>query len=108
MQQPNRRVIFIALGLALAYIAFSAIMRLRDAAQPDFGDSFDGQRAYADVQTQVAFGARTPGSEAHRQTVDLSLQLLTMTCRSGTRMWARFSRSNWSAEEPKLNLIVYD
>lgn len=26
---------------------------------------FDGQRAYADVQTQVAFGARTPGSEGH-------------------------------------------
>lgn len=26
---------------------------------------FDGQRAYADVQTQVAFGPRTPGSEGH-------------------------------------------
>lgn len=26
---------------------------------------FDGQRAYADVQTQVAFGARIPGSEGH-------------------------------------------
>lgn len=27
--------------------------------------SFDGSRAYADVQTQVAFGPRTPGSEGH-------------------------------------------
>ena len=27
--------------------------------------SFDGQRAYADVGTQVAFGARIPGSEGH-------------------------------------------
>jgi Zn-dependent M28 family amino/carboxypeptidase len=26
---------------------------------------FDGQRAYADVQTQVEFGARLPGSEGH-------------------------------------------
>jgi len=26
---------------------------------------FDGQRAYADVQTQVAFGPRVPGSEGH-------------------------------------------
>lgn len=26
---------------------------------------FDGQHAYADVQTQVAFGARVPGSEGH-------------------------------------------
>jgi Zn-dependent M28 family amino/carboxypeptidase len=27
--------------------------------------TFDGQRAYADVQTQVAFGSRVPGSEGH-------------------------------------------
>ena len=27
--------------------------------------SFDSSRAYADVQTQVAFGPRTPGSEGH-------------------------------------------
>ena len=26
---------------------------------------FDGQRAYADVQTQVAFGSRVPGTEGH-------------------------------------------
>ena len=29
--------------------------------------SFDSSRAYADVQTQVAFGPRTPGSEGHIQ-----------------------------------------
>ncbi|MCC7117994.1 MAG: M28 family peptidase [Anaerolineales bacterium] len=29
--------------------------------------SFDSSQAYADVQTQVAFGARTPGSAAHAQ-----------------------------------------
>ena len=28
---------------------------------------FDGNRAYADVETQVAFGPRTPGSEGHAQ-----------------------------------------
>ena len=27
--------------------------------------SFDGQRAYEDVQTQVAFGSRVPGTEGH-------------------------------------------
>jgi glutaminyl-peptide cyclotransferase len=27
--------------------------------------TFDGQRAYADVQTQVAFGSRVPGTEGH-------------------------------------------
>jgi glutaminyl-peptide cyclotransferase len=29
--------------------------------------SFDSSRAFADVQTQVAFGPRTPGSEGHTQ-----------------------------------------
>ena len=29
--------------------------------------SFDGLRAYADVQTQVAFGPRVPGSDGHAQ-----------------------------------------
>jgi len=30
--------------------------------------AFDGQRAYADVQTQVDFGSRVPGTEGHAQT----------------------------------------
>ena len=32
--------------------------------------AFDGQRAYTDVQTQVAFGPRIPGSEGHTQVQD--------------------------------------
>jgi len=32
--------------------------------------SFSGQRALADVQTQVAFGPRIPGSDGHAQVVD--------------------------------------
>ncbi len=31
--------------------------------------SFDGNRAYADVQTQVAFGPRIPGSDGHARVV---------------------------------------
>ena len=34
-------------------------------SQPETDSVFDGQRAYEDVQTQVAFGPRTPGSEGH-------------------------------------------
>ena len=34
--------------------------------QPTFASAtFDGQRAYTDVQTQVAFGPRIPGSAGH-------------------------------------------
>ena len=32
--------------------------------------SFDGKRAYADVQTQVAFGPRIPETEGHAKTVE--------------------------------------
>jgi len=32
--------------------------------------SFDGLRAYADVQTQVAFGLRIPGSDGHAQIME--------------------------------------
>ncbi|HEX5943373.1 MAG TPA: M28 family peptidase [Anaerolineales bacterium] len=34
-------------------------------SQPAESTSFDGQRAFADVETQVAFGSRVPGSEGH-------------------------------------------
>jgi Zn-dependent M28 family amino/carboxypeptidase len=30
--------------------------------------AFDGQRAYADVQTQVSFGSRVPGTDGHAKT----------------------------------------
>ena len=31
---------------------------------------FDGRRAMGDVERQVSFGPRTPGSNAHAQTID--------------------------------------
>lgn len=70
MNPPNKRAIVIAMALVLGYIAISLVLRLRQPPPPYFGETFDGQRAYADVEKQVAFGARTPGSEAHRQTVN--------------------------------------
>lgn len=38
---------------------------------------FDGERAYQDVLTQMAFGPRTPGSIAHQQTVEWMVTELT-------------------------------
>lgn len=41
------------------------------ASQPEAESiTFDGQRAYADVETQVAFGPRIPGSPGHGQIVE--------------------------------------
>lgn len=45
---------------AIGWYAFA----LRSQPMPD-PVSFDGQRAFVDVQTQVAFGARIPGTEGH-------------------------------------------
>lgn len=36
-------------------------------SQPETDPVFDGQRAYEDVQTQVAFGPRIPGFKSHAQ-----------------------------------------
>jgi Zn-dependent M28 family amino/carboxypeptidase len=41
------------------------------ASQPEAEEvTFDGPRAYSDVQTQVGFGPRIPGSPGHAQTVE--------------------------------------
>jgi glutaminyl-peptide cyclotransferase len=39
-------------------------------------EEFDGQRAYADVEYQVALGPRVPGSEAHAEAVEWMLASL--------------------------------
>src|SRR5215207_3798456 len=63
----NRRSIALYLSI-IGLIFLSAIgwyaFALRSQPTPD-SVSFDGQRAYADVQTQVAFGPRIPGTEGH-------------------------------------------
>jgi Zn-dependent M28 family amino/carboxypeptidase len=50
--------IFLLLTSLIAWFAFA----VTPAVQPQ---TFDGQRALADVETQVAFGPRTPGSSGH-------------------------------------------
>lgn len=53
------------------------------ACQPQ-SQKFDGQRAFADLEKQVSFGPRIPGSEAHSQTVDYIREVL--------------EENNWQAE----------
>jgi Zn-dependent M28 family amino/carboxypeptidase len=52
----------ILLSILIGWYAFAFLTQ----PEPVFAH-FDGQRAYADVQTQVAFGPRIPGSEGHAQ-----------------------------------------
>src|SRR5215208_5774994 len=66
MTKKNRVVYFVVIGLlffgALAWYAYSRLPQSTGAPL-----TFDGQRAYADVQSQVAFGSRVPGTDGHAQ-----------------------------------------
>jgi Zn-dependent M28 family amino/carboxypeptidase len=53
------------LALVFLWYFWAFVLERRNA-----GAKFDGDRAYKDVQTQVAFGPRIPGSNAHTETVD--------------------------------------
>ena len=55
-------VIGLLLAAVLGWYAYSVLSQ----PEPDV-TSFDGARAYADVQTQVLFGPRIPGSAGHAQ-----------------------------------------
>jgi Zn-dependent M28 family amino/carboxypeptidase len=58
-------VIGLLLIIAIGWYLFAIL------SQPEpTPDSFDGLRAYADVQTQVAFGPRIPESEGHTKAVE--------------------------------------
>ena len=88
-----------AIGLLLI-LTVSWYARAFVLAPGGHASTFDGERAYADVQTQVAFGPRTPGSEAHAQ----------------ARKWmqARLQSAGWQVEvqqaealgHPIFNLVA--
>lgn len=69
MTQKTRTLYLLIIGLLLIGAAGWYAYSLRSQAEA-VPVMFDGQRAYADVQTQVAFGARLPGSQGHARVVE--------------------------------------
>ncbi len=67
----RRRILFylIAIGILFA-LAIGWYARAFILGQATTTAKFDGERALADVQTQVAFGPRIPGSEAHAKILE--------------------------------------
>jgi len=66
-------LIGLLLAIILAWYIFAFLTQPSDSVQdrPEPAPvKFDGQRALADVETQVAFGPRTPGSDAHAKAVE--------------------------------------
>ncbi len=64
MTKKNRALLLLIIGLLLMAAATWYALRSQPGAVTVM---FDGRRAYADVQTQVAFGARVPGTEGHAE-----------------------------------------
>lgn len=58
-----RFLLFLVAFLVLIGLAWYTFPSRNQTETPTL--AFDGQRAYADVQTQVAFGPRIPGTEGH-------------------------------------------
>ena len=64
----TKRAAFIYLTLIAALFLLVTGWYIGSFLRADSGSSsFDGVHAYADVETQVAFGSRAPGSEGHAQ-----------------------------------------
>lgn len=64
MTRKSTAVYLLVIGLLL--IGATSWYAYGFVSQPPAGaGGFDGQRAYSDVQTQVAFGPRVPGSDGH-------------------------------------------
>jgi glutaminyl-peptide cyclotransferase len=66
----RRTLILLGSALILAVVVTIAFLFLNPPSNSAAPVEFDGQRAYQDVITQVAFGPRLPGSPAHTQTID--------------------------------------
>lgn len=80
----TRRWIIPGIFILLAAIIAAAVFILNTPTRAEF----DGEHAYQDVQTQLAFGPRTPGSTAHAQTVEW--------------MIAELSKNGWTVEVQEL------
>lgn len=64
MNKRSQIYILVIAALLTVVVGWYVYSFWLDSVTPD---PFNGERALADVQTQVAFGPRTPGSEGHAQ-----------------------------------------
>jgi glutaminyl-peptide cyclotransferase len=69
MNMPRNRSLIIA-AVSLLVIGVGLAIIFRPAPPVDYGDSFDGERAYVDAAYQMSLGPRLPGSDAHFQIVE--------------------------------------
>jgi len=90
------------IGLLALFIALGLIGVLYLFNRGD-GDVFDGERALKDVETQLAFGPRTPGSDAHQRTIEWIYEELSGIYETGN--WS-LSKNSVIVEGHKIENIL--
>jgi Zn-dependent M28 family amino/carboxypeptidase len=83
MNNKSIAIYLTLIGLMLAGVIGWYIFAFQTQPEPVF-NLFDGQRAYEDVKTQVAFGPRIPGSEGHAEVQEW--------------MWEELESAGWQVE----------
>lgn len=97
----QRRVLYLGIiGLIFGLISFWYVLAFSRNGQTG-SKIFDGDRAFRDVEAQVAFGPRTPGSEGHSKLLDWLQANLES---SG---WQVRIQNSVSLNHPVQNLIAF-
>jgi len=95
-------LIGLLLAIVLAWYTLAFLTQPEPASPSEtMPAKFDGQRALADVETQVAFGPRTPGSAAHAQVIEWMRAELTAAG------WDSRIQSAEMLGHPIQNVIAY-
>ena len=98
MTKRNIAIYLSAIGLLLIIIAVWYAIAFLNPTEPEL---FDGQRALADVETQVAFGPRTPDSSGHAQALEWTQSELSAAG------WDSRIQSAEMLGHPIQNIIAY-
>jgi glutaminyl-peptide cyclotransferase len=100
MSKSRTRLYLAAIGVLLLLVSIWYLSAfLQRSALPS--GAFDGARALRDVETQVAFGPRTPNSTAHAKVLDwMKTELMSAG-------WQVQIQSLVSQGHPVLNLIAF-
>jgi len=84
----NNKLKFLLITIIVLGVISLAVFAI-PSSQNETG-SFDGERAFEDIKTQLGFGPRIPGSEAHLETVNWIIESL--------------EKSGWEVETQELQV----
>lgn len=96
----RKNIAFYLIGICILFGIVAVWYAIAFLNSPE-SELFDGQRALADVETQVAFGPRTPGSSGHAQALEW------MRAELSAAGWETRIQSAERLGHPIQNVIAY-